>query len=166
MNKLYLIVLCLFVSNVAWAQNKAVENLSIEIAKNLQPNVSKLKDSIAFYSFAFQIEIKKVKKSTVVEKITVNDSIAHVIFPDYTFLEKLDYRTLLMKSKRITLIVPVGLIIANFDSKKIPDYKISLIDFPRRIHNLFNSEFRKMKDLSNFIYMSPNIIIVDKAIYD
>lgn len=165
-NKLYFMVFCLFISNIVLAQNKGIENLSIEIGKNLQPDVSKLKDSIAFYSFAFQIEIKKVNKHTIVEKITVNDSIAHIIFPDYSFLKKLDYGPLFRRSKYVTLIVPVGLIIANYESKKISEYKISLVDFSKRIHNLFNSEPRKKKDLTYFIYMSPSIITVDKAIYD
>ncbi len=68
-----------------------------------------LKDSVSMYAINFTIDVVKDKKNkTLVTKITANDSLGYILFPQYKELKKLDYRELfLVREKKISIIMPI-----------------------------------------------------------
>ena len=68
-----------------------------------------LKDSVSMYAINFTIDVVKDKKNkTSVTKITANDSLGYVLFPQYLELKTLDYKELfLLGEKQISIIMPI-----------------------------------------------------------
>ncbi len=68
-----------------------------------------LKDSVSMYAINFTIVVVKDKKNkTSVTKITANDSLGYVLFPQYVELKTLDYKELfLLGEKQISIIMPI-----------------------------------------------------------
>lgn len=71
-----IIILILFcgIRTVSYGQGDYSPSIFRKISIGINSDADKLKDSIAFYSFAYKLVIKKYKDSTVVTDITVNDS--------------------------------------------------------------------------------------------
>lgn len=78
-----------------------------------------LKDSVSMYAINFTIDVVKDKKNkTVVTKITANDSLGYVLFPQYAEVKKLDYKELfLIGEKKISIIMPI--LIYGYSANKI-----------------------------------------------
>lgn len=68
-----------------------------------------LKDSVAMYAINFKIDVIKDKHNkTSVTKITANDSLGYILFPQNTELKKLDYTELFLAGeKKISIIMPI-----------------------------------------------------------
>ena len=168
MKKIILLSAFFFICHEGFTQNTKGQAVYDQITKEvMEHSQSKLlKDSIALYTFAFQIEVKKVKDSTLVTSITVNDSIAKVIFPNYDFLRKKNYASFISKAKRATLIIPFGLVVLNYSPDKIVDKTITVKGLADTINKLFNYNQKENTDTENFIYLRPLIIYVDKTVYN
>jgi hypothetical protein len=139
--------------------------LTHKIIKALNPDGSKLKDSIAFYSWAYELSITKFKDSTIVEYITVNDSIAKVIIKDVSSLKAINFSSLLDKRDKAKLIIPISVIMTDYNASKEPTKMISFYDFSTRIRKLFNVRDGKEYD-NNDIYFQPIMIYFSKKIND
>lgn len=163
--KLMAIWISLFIFSTSFCQDKR-DILVKEIQKNIVINTDGLKDSIAFYSFSIQIKINKKKNNTIVEKIEFNDSIGCLLIKDYSFLKKMNYSPLISGNKRVILIIPVGVIVSNYDAKKIEPHKIPIEDLSKKIDKLFYYDRTKNNCIEKYIYINPFIVYVDKAIYD
>jgi len=148
------------------AQNNNRDRLVNKIRKGIIVKTTDLKDSIAFYGFSIKIELKRNKKSLVASNITLNDSIGYKIVSDYAFLKKIDYSPVVGNAKQNFLIIPIGLIIANYEENRIYEHKIPVEDIGEKINKLFNYDSGTNNRTENYIYLNPIIIYVDKAIYD
>jgi len=148
------------------AQNTNRDRLLEQIRKGLIIDTKGLKDSIAFYSFSIKIELKKNKNSVVAGNISFNDSIAFKVIHNYSFLKQMNFKPIVMLARQNVLIIPIGVIIANYEEKRIYQHKIPVEDIALRINKLFNYDSSKKDMLENYLYLSPIIIYVDKAIYN
>jgi hypothetical protein len=169
MKKIILFFATFFICYNGFAQNDKGKDSYLQIrlalVRHLESNM--LKDSIALYTFAFQIEVKKIKDSTLITSITVNDSIANIIYPNYDFLRKINYAPFISKAKQATLVIPVALVITNYNSPtKTVDTTIPIIDLADRISKMFNYNQKEDSDTEHFIYLRPCVIYHDKAVYD
>lgn len=59
-----------------------------------------LKDSVALYSFAIELNVVKHKDSTLVKTINVNDSIAKVLYKDFDFLKYINFSSILKEKRK------------------------------------------------------------------
>ncbi|MGN8059404.1 hypothetical protein ACTJKN_24200 [Pedobacter sp. 22163] len=148
------------------AQNNNRDRLVNQIRKGLIIDITNLKDSIAFYSFSIKIELKKNKTSVVARNISLNDSIAAKIISDYTFLKQINYSPIVGNAKQNFLLIPIGVIIANYEENRIYPHKIPVEDLADKINKLFNYDSRINNRIENYLYLNPIIIYVDKAIYN
>lgn len=168
MKKIILLSAFFLICHQGITQNSKGQAVYDQIVKEVMANTNSklLKDSIALYTFAFQIEVKKVKDSTLVTSITVNDSIANVIFPNYDFLRKKNYAPYISKAKRATLIIPFGLVVVNYSPDKIVDKTITVKGLADTINKMFNYNQKDDTDTEHFIYLRPITMYVDKAVYN
>jgi hypothetical protein len=98
--KKYIILILLAFSTTVclFAQDRLTARVTDQITSGLlKIDNTKLKDSIAFYSWSYELKVKKLHDSTVVETISVNDSIAKLLISDYSFLSAINYKTVLGK---------------------------------------------------------------------
>jgi hypothetical protein len=168
MKKIILLSAFILICNEGFTQNSKGQAVYDQIIKEVMAHAESklLKDSIALYTFAFQIEVKKVKDSTLVTSITVNDSIANVIFPNYDFLRKQNYKPFISRAKRATLVIPFGLVLVNYSPNKIVDKSITVKGLADTINKIFNYNQKENTDTEHFIYLRPMVMYVDKAVYD
>ncbi|WEK21616.1 MAG: hypothetical protein P0Y49_10755 [Candidatus Pedobacter colombiensis] len=155
-------------THISFAQNSnrqaVIDNIRKEYMDNSKTDL--LKDSIALYTFAIQIAVKKVKDSSIVTSIVVNDSIANTILPDHNFLRKINYAVFMSKVKRATIVIPFGFIVAHYHAKTWPERKITIDDLGSKIYKLFNYDLQKDTPTESFIYLSPFVTYADKSVYD
>ena len=165
--KKIVIMLMLFSGSFITSYGQTDYSTSIlrKISMGLDPNPDRLKDSIAFYSFAYELKIERIKDSTVVNEISANDSIEALIIKDRSFLQQINYSPIMGMRKKITLIIPVSVIVTDYNSKNELNKKISFYDFTERIEKLFN--VGKQQDaLSNFVFFRPIMVYFNKRVYD
>lgn len=153
-------------------QNSSAQHKKEEFISRLREKLysfstsEKLKDSIALYSFAIQIDIKKNKNSSI-KNVTSNDSISNVVFKKnyLPFLKKLNYDPILGEAKNATIIIPVAYIVANYKADDISEKKVPITDLSDKLYKLFNYIKKDENTPKNYIYLKPMITVVDKAIY-
>jgi hypothetical protein len=161
---LILFTLFLGISIPSFGQADSVSIVQ-KISRGLNITADKLKDSIAFYSFAYKLKIIRFNDSSFVSNISVNDSIETSIVKNRSFLKSINYASIMGGRREITLIIPFSVIVTDHNSKKKLDKKISFIDFTTRIENLFFAD-PKSQALDNFIFFRPMMVYFDKKIYD
>ena len=165
MKKIIVVIYFLIgISLTTAAQGDFSGPLTFKIANGLKPDASKLKDSIAFYSWAYELKIDRFKDSTIVTKISVNDSISRLIVKDHSYLKNINFISLLGKRREATLI-PISVILTDYNVESESVRKISFYDFSKRIRKLFNivsgTEYNE-----NYIYFQPIMIYLSKTVYD
>lgn len=153
------------ISLTTTAQGDFSGPISDKMVKGLKSDASKLKDSIAFYSWAYELKIDRFKDSTIVTKISVNDSISRLIVKDHSYLKNINFISLLGKRRRATLIIPISVILTGYDIKSESVRKISFYDFSTRIRKLFNIVDGTEAN-ENYIYFQPIMIYLSKTVYD
>ena len=139
--------------------------LTNKIVIGLNAVGTKLKDSIAFYSWAYRLKIRRFKDSTIVETISENDSIAKLIVNDPSYLKRINFSSVLGKRREATLIIPISVIVTDYNTSQDPAKKISFYDFSTRIRKLFNTRDGTEYD-ENQIYFQPIMIYLNKRIND
>ncbi|WP_199118585.1 hypothetical protein [Pedobacter sp. ASV28] len=148
---------CLF----SFGQSKKVEPPTLAVYRLFADAKPMLKDSLAIYAFNFELNISKKNGNTKVTRITANDTLAFILFPEYNKLFSIDYSSLMNSKSNIRLIIPV-LIYGSSPEKKI--YKDGegnpLISFNAAVnaaYSLYNpSKYSNIAesqvDLGNLIY--------------
>ncbi len=129
-------------------------------------NFRKLKDSVDFYAFALELNIKKKGKYAIMETINTNDSIAYVIYDNFDFLKKINYSSILKERKSATIIIPVGIIISYVNNPTGPIPLLKAEELMPKLAKLFNKDFKKNNQLSKFIYLDPIICLCSTKVYD
>ncbi|WP_316794971.1 hypothetical protein [Pedobacter agri] len=148
------------------AQNISRDSLVDQIRKGLIIDTKNLKDSIAFYSFSIRINLKRNKASIVAEDIIINDNIAFKILSNVNFLNQIDFTPIVGEAKQNSLIIPIGIIVANHEENRIYKHKIPVEDIGIRIDKLFSYDPHSNNKIENNLYLNPIIIYVDKAVYN
>jgi hypothetical protein len=145
------------------SQSKLIDELNKHFSKNLK--FSGFKDSVALYTFSIKLdlEVEKNKDQMVVYKI--NDSIGKLIFKDLSFLKTMDYTPLLKDKKQLSVVIPVGVVMARYNETEASPC-ITIKDLDKKILKLFN--VHAGEDLRNdgLLYLPPFVIYVDKTVYD
>lgn len=145
---------------------KEINSLVLKTLSGSKQNLSSLKDSVDFYGFAIELNVRRQNKVTVVENISLNDTIGYTIYNDFVFLKNINYINLLKKKKAATIIIPVAIIVAY---TKNPISNIPLIkaeELMPKITKLFNKDFKKNNQLSEYIYLDPIICLCSTKVYD
>ncbi|PWS26572.1 hypothetical protein DHW03_17550 [Pedobacter yonginense] len=146
--------------------NQKIEGFLISNEASI-PNKQKLKDSVDFYSFAIEICVKLKGKNTIIDKISVNDSIAYVLYKDFNFLRSINFTSVMGGKKQAVIVVPVGIIIAyvNHPVSKVP--MLEAEDLQNKIVKMFNYDYRnKDKHTNDFIYLNPIVSLTGTKTYD
>ncbi len=81
---------------------KEINSLVLKTLSGSKQNLSSLKDSVDFYGFAIELNVRRQNKVTVVENISLNDTIGYTIYNDFVFLKNINYINLLKKKKAYT----------------------------------------------------------------
>lgn len=129
----------------------------------------KLKDSVALYSFAIELNVVKHKDSTLVKTINVNDSISKVLFKDFDFLKYINFSSVLKEKKEAILVIPVAIQITwiNKPTTATPMLKISDGQILDRIAAMFNMDLkRKQTKTEHFIYLTPILYLAGTITYE
>ena len=149
-----------------FGQSNKHDDLAQQINRQLVIDLDKLKDSAAFYSFSFRLELKNKNHMAVLDNFSVNDSIAYAVVENINFIKKLDYRKITFNGTRKTVIVPVGIIVMNYEGNAKPDGKILAVDLATKINQLFHYQANLKTKIDQFMYLPPIIIYGDKKVYD
>ena len=162
--RMMLLSMLMIISVTSYSQDTYVNSIHYKVCKGLEFNLKNLKDSVAFYSFAYEIKIRKVKDSTVVDQIRVNDSIANQAINNHEFLKRINFASLMGDRKELTLTIPVAMILRDYNSPKEVQPKISTYDFIERINKLFKVE--GLSDSLDNFYFRPVIVYLSKRVCD
>ncbi|WP_316820850.1 hypothetical protein [Pedobacter gandavensis] len=160
------ILLFISSSQILFAQENSRLRLVNDIARSFDVDMKLMKDSIAFYSLAVRIEVNKTNNKLIVERVVPNDTLDFVITKSYEALKKLDYSPIVSKSGRSVIILPIAILMFNYDSKVFHERKVTMTDFSKRINNLFDYGPGRNQKIENYIYLNPLFIYLDKAVYD
>ncbi len=172
----YLLNIIIFVGSITicFAQNtlnskdinQKIEGFLISNGPD-NPNKQKLKDSVDLYSFAIEIHVELRDKKTIINKVSVNDSIAYVLYKDFDFLKSINFISVMRGKKQAIIIIPVAIIIAyvNHPVSSVPMLKAeTLMD---KIVKMFNYDYKnKDKQTNDFIYLNPVVCLTGTKIYD
>lgn len=161
-----MIVLCLMVFLQSSAQTKEQKVLFDKIASGFNSDITKLPDSLAFYTFAIELHIKKLGDSTNIKSIMLNDSIGYLINKGYDYLRDLNFSAVMDGKKEATIILPVSLIVYNNNNPKIREQQLSFENLTHHIHKLFNYDALKKTINKRYIYLEPLMIYANKAVFD
>lgn len=128
-----------------------------------------LKDSVALYSFAIELNVVKHKDSTLVKTINVNDSIAKVLYKDFDFLKYINFSSILKEKKEAILVLPVAIQIAwvNKPTTATAMLKVGNGEILDRIAAMFNLDLKRKKTKTDhFIYLTPILHLTGTIVYD
>ncbi|MBC8987496.1 hypothetical protein H9X96_17140 [Pedobacter sp. N36a] len=129
----------------------------------------KLKDSVALYSFAIELNVVKHKDSTLVKTINVNDSIAKVLYKDFYFLKYINFSSVLKEKKEAILVIPVAIQITwiNKPTMATPMLKAGDGEILDRIATMFNLDLKQKKlKTDHFIYLTPILYLAGTKTYE
>lgn len=129
----------------------------------------KLKDSVALYTFAIELNVVKQKDSTLVKSINVNDSIAKVLYKDFDFLKYINFSSVLKEKKEAILVIPVAIQIAwvNKPTTATAMLKVGNGEILNRIAAMFNLDYKRKKTKTeHFIYLTPILHLTGTIVYD
>lgn len=149
----------------------SVDQINTEISARLSSphftNLAKLKDSVALYAFAVELNVRRVKNKTVVDSIRTNDSIAQILYNDLDFLNDLNYSSVLEKRKKAIIIIPVGIMIAyTKQGTHIPPL-VNAEDILTKILGMFNYHPKsRNRNTSDFLYLTPVMCLCSAKVYD
>ncbi|RYF14394.1 MAG: hypothetical protein EOO42_17900 [Flavobacteriales bacterium] len=166
--KKYILSFTIFLSFIGFSNAQSTKKTIEEIEKTLFTTIDarEIKDSIALYTFSIKINIRKTKGKVIVNEISSNDPIAHLIFKDVNLLGKINFAPLVANKNNVTLYIPVAYIVANYKLNDTTEKKISLNGLQENLYKLFNFTKSENSITENTIYMRPIVITTDKAVYD
>jgi hypothetical protein len=132
------------------------------------------KDSTRTYTFAFKAVVEKDGTGkTHVISLTANDSIAYKIYPNYKFLETVNYKLFMKDKKQAVFIFPVALQVIGtepdsyYDNKRLLNYFIDNAlrrNFLEKVMSLFSIKPLEQASIENKIYFDPFLLWLDKSI--
>ena len=125
---------------------------------------SAFKDSVAVYGFAFKIELRKVNGKAVVTALTVNDSLAEKIFPQYQLLKEVDYAAVLVGKTKATVIQPVFLVLQG-KHRNEEELIVPIANIADNILKVFNYDKITRTPPTNDIYLTPMVSILNLSVY-
>lgn len=128
-------------------------------------DLNKLKDSIAMYSFAFKVDIENDSEHIKISKIEVNDSLAYSLYKDFDFLKRVDYKTLLGKSKKSSVIFPVMIVLVGYSENDKPKQQVLPLSNIYGIKRTIEQLFYENKNAGDYIYYRPTALFIDKTKY-
>lgn len=124
-------------------------------------------DSVEFYSFAIQLDVKYKKGKGIVEKIGTNDSIAYQLYENFDFLKQLDYSSLLNGKKKATIIIPIGIILAYTKKNTLKTPMIKAESLMSKLYKMYNISYPIPRNVINsYIFLNPVICTCGYKIYD
>lgn len=154
--------------NNCYSQDANAINLKIQDALT-GPNLrlDRFLDSVEFYTFAIQLDVKYKKGKGVVEKVSVNDSIAYVFYKDFDFLKQINYLSLLQQKKNATVVIPVGIIIAYTVKRKPIPPTIKAEELMSKLYKMYNISYPEPRNvINNYIFLNPVICTCGYKVYD
>lgn len=168
MKKQFIFYILLFLSSYLSAQTISYDTPITKLQRSLvfKLQTKQLKDSIAFYSFAFKVDVNLVKDSTQITSVTVNDSIAYTVYSNFDFLKEINYASFISAGKRATIIIPVGIIVVNHDFLPSDARQMKIEGLTKNLNKLFDYNELNNDQIPKYIFLAPCIISTNKAIYD
>lgn len=129
-------------------------------------NLRNLKDSVDLYAFAIELKVSRKNKKTIVESISVNDSIAYVLYKDFDFLKDINYYSVLNNKKKATVVIPVAILIAYVKHPVSSKAMLKAEESMQKIIKMFNySRKEPEKRSSGFIYLNAVMCICTTKVY-
>lgn len=159
---LFLVILAFPLLTFAQSTNKHLEKEKLlDLFKENDPWKT-TKDSSAAYAFSFKVIVKKNLKGVAeIISIGASDSIAYKIYPNYKFLETINYNVFMGNNRTAIFIIPVGLEIIGSTG-----HKISRSDFFKDIMSLFHYKPNDKTEPEKFIYFEPYLVRLSKQVFD
>jgi len=138
--KIYFIILFCCFSTVGFGQTSKEKEL-LKLQKLFSRAISKdnFRDTNMTYMFSFKVDFTKGHdKVAHVNKITASDSSASLIYNNYDFLKKIDYKLLMGERNNCSFIFPVAI----------------FLEYPTKYNSGMVSSTDVAKKLVNFLYLS------------
>lgn len=130
-------------------------------------NLRNLKDSVDLYAFAIELKVSRKNKKTIVESISVNDSIAYVLYKDFDFLKDINYYSVLNNKKKATVVIPVAILIAYVNHPVSSRPMLKAEELLPKVVKMFNFNYKELeKRSSDFIYLNPVMCLCGTKYYD
>jgi len=143
-----------------YAQDNAQVKASVQLSSLLHYNMSRklLKDTNQVVMFAFRVDVHLINGKYKISKVSASDSIAYAYYPDIEFLNQVDYRVLARNRTKISVIIPVAVLI-QYPTKTNPG--LEHIDSIAKLlgkYLFLKDEKGNLIDTSDFIYLPLGII--------
>lgn len=136
--------------------------MEVEISRILVFNMGRnvVKDSVAFHAFSIKVSIKWKNKRAFVDRISSNSPLCYEVWPNLNELLKknIDFNVFLEGRNVREIIIPVGILVVDYDRKK-PTDRLELYSIPSRIELMMDSNPGHGKYKS--VYLAPKIITVN-----
>jgi hypothetical protein len=132
-------------------------------------------DSNMLIGFSFKISVTRNTDGQLKPiSIIANDKIAYKIYPKYEFLKTINYELFLKDKKEAIFIIPTFIEITDSKSDTSRNYLMNFYNksifggsMRRAVQSMFYMDQPKgNNNLENYIYLSPNIVAMDKRIVE
>lgn len=126
-------------------------------------NTFLVEDSTGLYAFAFKATVKKNKKGVAeVISLSASDSVAYRIYPNYKFLNTVNYALFMKNKQQVSFVFPVALQVYGSKKELDPKFEDSLDKF---FMFLGRTKKGEKDDITDQIFFPPALIRVDKTVY-
>lgn len=138
------------------------QKISVDLLKHLRTD--SLKDSVALYTFAIKLKLSNISSRSHIENITINEQFALSLYKDFNFLKNIDFIPLMHGKKRISMVIPVMLLVS--ETNKATDHRIKIDDLPKKFKAFMNYDHNRKSMTDKYIYLDPQVITIETKVYD